>query len=124
MNNKNVLLVGGAGYIGNHIFLSLFNEGFSPIIVDNLSNSYKYKSDNLAQYTKSKIIFIDADINNKHELQEIFDEYNICSVIHLAALKSVPESDSNYINYYQNNICGLINILDVMKFNNVKKIIF
>jgi UDP-glucose 4-epimerase len=124
MNNKNVLLVGGAGYIGNHIFLSLFNEGFSPIIVDNLSNSYKYKIDNLAQYTKSKIIFIDADINHKHELQEIFDEYNICSVIHLAALKSVPESDSNYINYYQNNICGLINILDVMKFNNVKKIIF
>lgn len=124
MNNKNVLLVGGAGYIGNHIFISLFNEGFTPVIVDNLCNSYKYKIDNLEQYTKSEVIFVDVDINNKSEIQNIFDEYNICSVIHLAAFKSVPESDSNYINYYQNNISGLINILDVMNFNNVKRIIF
>lgn len=124
MTDKNILLVGGAGYIGNHIFISLLTEGFSPIIVDNFSNSHKYKIANLEKYTKKKITFIEADINNKPDIQNIFDKYNIIAVIHLAALKSVPESDSNYISYYQNNISGLINILDVMNSNNVKKIIF
>lgn len=124
MSSQNVLLIGGAGYIGSHIFISLFNEGFTPIVVDNLKNSHKYKIDNLSQHTKSKVIFFHADINNKVELENIFAKYNICSVIHLAALKSVPESDSKYIDYYQNNISGLINILDVMSSNNVKNIIF
>ena len=124
MTDKNILLVGGAGYIGNHIFISLLTEGFSPIIVDNFSNSHKYKIANLEKYTKKKITFIEADINNKPDIQDLFDKYNIIAVIHLAALKSVPESDSNYMSYYQNNIGGLINILDVMNSNNVKKIIF
>ena len=124
MIDKKVLLIGGAGYIGNHIYISLTDSGYIPIIIDNLSNSYKYKIDNLEEYTKNKVTFIDADINNKSELQDIFDAHKISVVIHLAALKSVPDSDKDYISYYQNNIGGLINVLDVMNANDVKKIIF
>lgn len=124
MASKKILLVGGAGYIGNHVFLSLIDNGFSPVIFDNLTNSYKHKIDNLSSYTQQETDFVEGDIKNKDDLESVFKKYSFHSVIHLAALKSVPKSNEEYIEYYQNNISGLINVLEVMKKNNVKKIIF
>ena len=124
MKNKKILLVGGSGYIGSHICISLIRKGYKPIIFDNFSNSFQSKVKNIEKFVNQDIDFFEGDILDKNHIKKIFTKYKFSGVIHLAALKSVSESNANYIEYYQNNICGLINLIDVMKENEVKKLIF
>ena len=124
MKNKTILLIGGTGYIGSHVYIQLIKKGYTPIIFDNFSNSFEEKIDKIHKYINQKILYFKGDILNKSELQEVFCLHKFDGVIHLAALKSVTESDENYIDYYPNNITGLINLIDVMSKNSVKKIIF
>lgn len=121
---KNVLVTGGAGYIGSHTCVELLNAGYNVISVDNYSNSTPESINRVNKITGKKIISFDCDVRDKNKLCEIFSKYDIDFVIHFAALKAVGESVMKPLSYYDNNISGIINLLEVMNKFNVKKMIF
>jgi UDP-glucose 4-epimerase len=113
----NILITGGAGYIGSHIVEQLIENKQKVIILDNLVTGYK-------KLINKKAKFIKADIKNKSNICKIIRDNNISSIIHLAAYLNVSEAEKNKKKYYQNNIIGTKNILDACKKTNVKNIIF
>lgn len=119
-----VLVTGGAGYIGSHTVVELQTAGYDVVVVDNLSNSSEKSLERVEKITGKKAKFYQADIRDKEALQKIFDNEKIDSCIHFAGLKAVGESVQKPLMYYENNIGGTITLLEVMKENNVKKIIF
>lgn len=121
---KYVLVTGGAGYIGSHCVISLIENGFHPIVLDNFSNSHSNIIRNLEFITKKKIIFYKVDIRNKIKLNLIFKKYKIFSVIHCAGFKSVQESIEKPIKYFENNIHSTLSLIDIMNKNKVYKLIF
>lgn len=121
---KNILVTGGLGYIGSHTVVELINNGFEPIIVDDLSNSNFSVLSNIEKITNKKCVYYQNDINDKNALSEIFDKHKIDSVIHFAAFKAVGESVAEPLKYYRNNVGGLISLLEVMALKNVSKIVF
>ena len=119
-----ILITGGAGYIGSHTLIELSSNGFDFIVYDNLSNSSQEAIKRVEKITNKSVEFIEGDIRDKNLLQEVFSKYNIDSVIHFAGLKAVGESVQKPLKYYDNNINGTITLLEVMKENNCKKIVF
>jgi len=115
--SKNILVTGGAGYIGSHIVEQLIKNKEKVIILDNLVTGYK-------KLINKKAKFIKADIKNKSKITKIIKDYNISSIIHLAAYLNVSEAEKNKKKYYQNNITGTKNLLEASKNTNVKNIIF
>ncbi len=113
---KNILVLGGAGYIGSHTVKKLLIKGYNPIVIDNLILGHK-----AAVLAKE---FYQIDIGNKIELNSIFKKHKIDAVIHFAAFAAVGESVKNPQKYYQNNLINTINVLDCMLENNVKNIVF
>lgn len=122
--DKNVLITGGAGYIGSHTCLEMLNKGYNVIVVDNLVNSSEESISRVEKLTGKKLKFINADIRNKAALEIIFKENAIDSVIHFAGLKAVGESVKIPLAYYDNNIFGTLVLLETMNKFNVKKIVF
>jgi len=122
----NVLLTGGLGFIGSHVSVFLSDKGYNTIIVDNLSNSNIKVLENIKKISKNpqKIYFMKADVNNYYEVLGVFEKYKIDSVIHFASLKSVNESIINPLLYYNQNLNGLMILLEIMNKYNCKKIIF
>jgi UDP-glucose 4-epimerase len=120
----NVLVTGGAGYIGSHTCLELINFGHNPIIVDNFSNSKSTVINRLQEISAKNITWYKADINDYTFISEIIQKHFIDAVIHFAGFKSVGESISNPVEYYRNNIAGTLSVLKAMQLNNVKKFIF
>lgn len=119
-----ILVTGGAGYIGSHTVVELINNGYNVVIVDNLINS-SYDAVSRVEYiVHHKIPFYDVDLRDEDALSKVFDEYPISSVIHFAGLKAVGESTTMPINYFNNNVGGTIALLNVMKYHNVKSIVF
>ena len=116
-SSKNILVTGGAGYIGSHIVEQLIKNKENIIILDNLVTGYK-------KLINKKAKFVKADIKNKSKIIEIIKDYNISSIIHLAAYLNVSEAENNKKKYYQNNIIGTKNLLEVCKNSNVENIIF
>ena len=123
-DNKTILVTGGLGFIGSHTVVSLVNSGFTPIIIDDLSNSKIEVHSRLEEICKRKIQFFNFNLSNKKSLNLVFDEFNIHSVIHFAAFKAVGESVEDPIKYYANNVSNLISLLEVMLKSNCNKIIF
>ena len=119
-----VLVTGGTGYIGSHTVVELIEEGYEPVIVDNLDNSCVEVLDRIRQITGKKPVFYQADIRDKAALEAIFDKEEITAVIHFAGLKAVGESVQKPWKYYDNNIGGTLTLLEVMTEHNVKNIIF
>ena len=117
-----ILITGGAGYIGSHCALALLKQGHKILIFDNLSTGHIKTIDKLKQY--GNLTFIKGDLLNKNELKNLFDNFNIDAVIHFAAFSQVGESVKNPQKYYENNVCGTINLLSAMIEHNVKKIVF
>ena len=124
MNNKRVLVTGGAGYIGSHTTVELINAGYDVIIVDNLSNSDRSSIDGIRRITGVEPIFIEADCCSKEAMRRVFDEYDFQSVIHFAAYKAVGESVSEPLKYYRNNIMSLTTILELMTEYKRQNIVF
>ena len=91
-DKKYVLVTGGAGYIGSHVYTALKNTDFEPIIIDNFSNSYHSVINNLEQITGQKVIYKQEDIRNIKNIKNIIKRYNITNIIHLAAHKSIDEA--------------------------------
>ena len=121
---KNILVTGGAGFIGSHTYIALISAGYTPLILDNLSNSNPLVLERLKAITKVDPVFIKGDIRDNFLLEKIFIEYNISAVIHFAALKAVCESTDKPLDYYDNNVRGTLVLLTAMRRANVKTFIF
>ena len=119
-----ILVTGGAGYIGNHTLIELDKAGFNFLVIDNLSNSNIEAIKRVEKIIGKKIDFIKGDIRDEKLLRKIFCENHIDSVIYFAGLKAVGESVEKPLEYYENNVCGSINLLEVMKEFNCKKFVF
>ena len=124
LNMSNILVTGGTGFIGSHTCVELLNAGHSVIIVDNLSNSKAESANRIEKIANKKVKLYIADICDKSKLSDIFRENKIDAVIHFAGLKAVGESVSKPVEYYSNNIYGTLVLIDVMRENNCKKIVF
>lgn len=119
-----VLVTGGAGYIGSHTSISLIEAGYEVVVFDNLCNSSKESLARVAKIVGKEIPFVEGDIRSESDLQSVFDNYDIESVIHFAGLKAVGESVEKPLYYYDNNISGTVTLAEVMQKNNCKKIVF
>lgn len=121
---KNILITGGAGYIGSHIAVELLDKNYKVIVYDNLTNSSKISVQRVEEITGKNITFYEADILDEKKLSEVFKKEKIDVVIHCAALKSVGESVKKPLEYYHNNITGTLSLLKIMKKYSCKNIIF
>ena len=121
---KNILVTGGAGYIGSHTCVELLNAGYGVIVLDNLSNSSPKSLERVEKLTGKKVTFYKGDILDRQILNEIFEKEQIDSCIHFAGLKAVGESVAKPWEYYENNISGTLTLVDVMRQHNCKNIIF
>ena len=119
-----ILVTGGAGYIGSHTVVELQNAGYYVVVLDNLSNASEKALDRVSKITGKPVKFYKADILDRDALNDIFDKETIESCIHFAGLKAVGESVVKPWEYYENNIAGTLTLVDVMRKNNVKNIIF
>ena len=120
----NVLVTGGAGYIGSHTCVELIAAGHQPIAVDNLVNSSAESLRRVAQITGKEVPFIDGDVCDEALMEKVFSENEIDCVIHFAGLKAVGESVEKPLAYYSNNLTSTMNLCRVMGRHGVKKIIF
>ena len=121
---KKILVTGGAGYIGSHTLIELIAAGFVPVVYDNLSNSSPVALERVAQITGQSVEFILGDVLDKALLAKTFAEHEFFAVIHFAGLKAVGESVAKPIKYYQNNVAGTLNLLEVMQEYGVKNFVF
>ncbi len=119
-----ILVTGGAGYIGSHTVIELLNAGKEVVIVDNFSNSKPQTLDLIKKITSKTFKFYEIDYLNKNDLEKVFEENNIDSVINFAGFKAVGESVEKPIMYYKNNVSGALQLLETMQKYNVKKFIF
>ncbi|KVN38004.1 UDP-glucose 4-epimerase [Burkholderia pyrrocinia] len=125
MTTKGTILVtGGAGYIGSHTAVELLDHGYDVVIVDNLVNSKAESVRRVAQITGKTPAFHQVDVCDEAALGKVFDAHPITGAIHFAALKAVGESVAKPLEYYQNNIGGLLTVLKVMRERNVKQFVF
>ncbi|MBK3493729.1 UDP-glucose 4-epimerase GalE [Viridibacillus sp. YIM B01967] len=120
----NILVTGGAGYIGSHVCIELLEAGHQVIIVDNFSNSHKEVLNRVQLITKKSVICHNVDICQTVELEKVFKKYEIDSVIHLAGYKSVPESIQNPLKYYINNLVATIQLVKLMEKYKVHHFVF
>ena len=114
---NNILITGGAGYIGSHIVEQLVKTKSNIIILDNLVTGYK-------RLINKKAIFIKGDIQNKNKLAKIISDFKINSIIHLAAYLNINEAEKNKKKYYKNNVEGTLNLIKCCKNSSVTSIIF
>lgn len=124
MKNKNILVTGGLGFIGSHTVVELINSGYFPVIIDNLSNSELSVLNGIEKITSVKTEFINQDILDNKALEHTLKKYEINTVIHFAAHKAVGESVEKPLDYYYNNVSGLISLLKAMRKSDVKSMIF
>ena len=119
-----VLVSGGMGYIGSHTTVELLNQGYEVIIVDDLSNSKEVVLERIKEITGKLPKFYKINIMDKENLETVFKENKIDSVIHFAAFKAVGESVEIPIEYYHNNLTTTLVLLKLMKKHNVKNFVF
>lgn len=120
----NILVTGGAGYIGSHTVIELLKQGHSVVIVDNLVNSSREAVHRVEEITNQTIPFYELDLRDKTGLERIFSEHSFDAIIHFAGLKAVGESVQKPLEYYDNNLGSTLVLLEVAKANNVKKVLF
>ena len=119
-----VLVTGGAGYIGSHTCVELMNAGIDVVIVDNFYNCKKSSIDRIKALVGRDFPYYECDICDREGFDKIFKKEKIDSVIHIAGLKAVGESVQKPLEYFDNNITGTLVLLDVMRKNGCKKIVF
>ena len=119
-----ILVTGGAGYIGSHTCLELLLAGYEVIIVDNFSNSKFESLRRIQQIAGKPATFYQQDLLDISGLNRVFDHHSIEAVVHFAALKAPGESIIQPLRYYQNNLTGTLNLCMVMEAHGVKNIVF
>lgn len=121
---KTILVTGGLGFIGSHTVVELIQSGYTPVILDNLSNSSLKVLDGIEEITRVRPIFYTKNVLDTLAVEQILKEHNIDAVIHFAAFKAVGESVEKPLEYYHNNVGGLISLLNAMKKTGVQKLVF
>ena len=120
----NVLVTGGAGYIGSHTCVELLNEGYGVVVVDNLCNSNPKSLSRVEKLTGKKVKFYEGDVRDEALMRRIFAENELGCVIHFAGLKAVGESVAKPWEYYDNNLNSTLVLTKVMKEVGMQNIIF
>ena len=119
-----ILVTGGLGYIGSHTVVELLNNNFEVVIIDDLSNSEKFILKNIEEVSGKKPVFYPFDLKRKELLKQVFEAHKIDGCIHFAAYKAVGESQEKPVDYYENNLFSLINLLQEFKERNISNFIF
>lgn len=120
----NILVTGGSGFIGSHTCVELIDAGHTIVILDNFSNSDKSVVEKIETISGSHVQLVDADVRDSHALIDALKHSHIDAVIHFAALKAVGESLLKPLEYYENNVYGLITLLMAMRETGVSQLIF
>ncbi len=120
----NVLVTGGTGYIGSHTTVELLNSGHSVVCIDDLSNSKKEVLNRIKTITGKDVKFYQGDVRDRKLLDKIFKKNKIDAVINFAGFKAVGESCQKPLEYYDNNIGGMITLAEAMRDHNVKNLVF
>ena len=120
----NVLLTGGAGYIGSHTAVECLAAGHKVVVFDNLSNSSPKALERVAEIAGKQVKFVQGDIRDRVALRQLFAQHAIDTVVHFAGLKAVGESVEKPLLYYDNNIGGSIALFEVMAEAGVKSLVF
>lgn len=124
MPKKKILLTGATGYIGSHTWCALLTAGYDVIGMDNLCNSSSNVLNRISKITRRTLDFVKGDVRDASLLEFIFSKNNISAVIHFAALKAVSESILNPIDYYDNNLNGLLSLSKSMQNHGVRTFVF
>lgn len=119
-----ILVTGGLGYIGSHTVVELLNNNFEVVIVDDLSNSEKFILENIEKVAGKKPVFYPFDLKRRELLAQLLDAHKIEGCINFAAFKAVGESQQKPVDYYENNLVTLINLLQEFKERNISNFIF
>jgi UDP-glucose 4-epimerase len=119
-----VLVTGGAGYIGAHCCVALIEAGWRPVILDNLCNSHPAVLERIERITGSRPDFIQGDVRDKELLGHVFAQHDVMAVMHFAALKAVGESVAKPLDYFDNNVGGTLALLAAMRLAGVKTFVF
>lgn len=120
-----VLVTGGTGFIGSHTIVELQQAGYDVVAIDNFENSSEFVVQQIKTISGKGFAFIKADVRNKEALESVFSTHpDIKAVIHFAAYKAVGESVQKPLAYYENNVGGTVNLLEVMQKCNVTHLVF
>ncbi|MGJ3196267.1 UDP-glucose 4-epimerase GalE [Peribacillus frigoritolerans] len=120
----NILVTGGAGYIGSHTCVALMEAGHSVIVADNLCNSKADTLDKVKQITNKEITFYQIDVTDEAAVDRVFSNHHLDGVIHFAGLKAVGESVEKPIAYYYNNIVSTMVLAKACQQFNVKRFVY
>ncbi len=121
---QSILVIGGAGFIGSHTVVELVTAGFRPVIVDNFSNSDHATIKRLNHLLRQSVTYYDQDYRDSAALAKVITNEQIDGIIHFAAYKAVGESVADPLKYYQNNVSGFIELLDVMRQTSLNRLVF
>ena len=124
MKTKEILVTGGAGYIGSHAIVALCDAGYTPVVVDNFINSTSKALIRLESIVGKSIHYYELDIRDEEKLNDVFSRHNFSSVMHFSGLKAVGESVERPLEYYDNNVGGTFSLLKVMNNHDVRKLVF
>lgn len=124
-DHKNIVVTGGTGYIGSHTVVELLTQGYNVHILDNLSNSKVSMVDRIQEITGICPKFTELDLRNSDDVNSFFNSnQKISGIIHFAALKSVGDSVNNPLEYYNNNMIGLVNLLQAVSKFSISNFVF
>ncbi len=124
MTQQQILVTGGAGYIGSHVAVEVLNAGHDVVLVDNFVNSSPESVPAVEAATGRNVTFVEADVTDRAAMVSVLRDNNITAVVHMAALKAVGESVEKPLSYYDNNIGGLVTLLDAMAEVGVFQFVF
>ncbi len=119
-----VLVTGGAGYIGSHVCVELVAAGYEPVVVDNLSNSKPEALKRVAEICGRELAFYQLDLNDRAGLEKVFERHDFSAVMHFAGLKAVGESSQIPLSYYRENVGSTLTLAEVMSKFQVWNLIF
>ena len=119
-----ILVTGGAGYIGSHTCVQLLERGYNVIVIDNLVNSSEKSLERVRDITGKNVTFYENDVRDRAVLDKIFEKHDINAVIHFAGLKAIGESVIMPLEYYDNNLFSTVTLCEAMRDHNVKNIVF
>lgn len=117
MSKNNILVIGGAGYIGSHMVRLLLENKYTPVVFDNLATGHK-------RFVPKGVRFVKGDLRKVQDIERLFKSAKFQAVIHFSAASLVPESMSDPLKYYDNNVLSFVYLLQTMRRHKVKNIVF